>query len=413
VIRSPAPFRAWAGDRNVLTACVGQVCVSLCSNFVALLTPFYVGAAGVIDGRPLSPTAVVVWSGLIIAASGVTEIAGSFLWAWLTSRLSVRFLYARGVVCHVLLMAAFALTCDVRGLLAIRLLQGFLGGVSTIGLVIVSCSDRERRAANVGLFQASLTLGQVTGPFVASIVAGMVGFRGAFFAAAGLLALLAGASPFALSDMSGLRERRRLERPGTAAKSSAPALLVGALLLVFAAGCQITFLPPLLPRVLEGLGVPASEGPFAAGTIVAVYGIAAAAGGVVFGRLARRVDTGRLLGATVLVASACALLLGRMDTVASFTACRCLQTFTVSSVFPVVAEAAAGGSGGAVVLGAVNAARLLSTSVGPLAAGVIYGAFGETTIYEVVAASSLVALGAYLVSRRSAGASSIVKGGTS
>ncbi|MCL6449948.1 MAG: MFS transporter, partial [Acetobacteraceae bacterium] len=374
-----------AEGRNTAVACLGQACVSFCSNFVALLTPFYVEALGRLEGRPLQPAAAVVWSGAIIAASGLTEIAGSFLWAYLAGRVSVRFLYGRGVACHAVLMAVFAYLTDVRWLLLTRLAQGFLGGVSTIGLIIVAHSPSDARAARVGLFQGALTLGQVLGPLAAAMAGAALGFRAAFLLAAALLAALAAAAPLALSEMPGVSGRLpdgRAAGSGQAARGDGGMALVASLLLVLAAGCQITFLPALLPKVVAGLGVPPSRAQVVAGAVVAVYGAAAAAGAVFFGRLAGRTPPRRLLAATVVVASAAVLALGRARSVTAFAIARCLQTFAVSSVFPVVASAAA--AQGGVALGAVNAVRLLSTSVGPAAAAAASAGLGGGAVYPVV-----------------------------
>jgi MFS family permease len=73
-------------------------------------------------------------------------------------------------------------------MLIIRILQGVVGGSSTLALIIISSPSRkETVSADIGLFQSCVTLGQMLGPLLGSIAAAALGYRGAFLSASTIL----------------------------------------------------------------------------------------------------------------------------------------------------------------------------------------------------------------------------------
>jgi MFS family permease len=78
-------------------------------------------------------------------------------------------------------MMLMGFTRSLPVLLLLRLLIGCVGGLSTTALIIVSASSpKEKITANVGLFQAALTSGQIAGPIAGAFSAELIGYRATF-----------------------------------------------------------------------------------------------------------------------------------------------------------------------------------------------------------------------------------------
>ena len=70
----------------------------------------------------------------------------------------------------------------------LRIVQGILGGISTVGLIIVSSSSsRQWAARDIGLYQNAMTLGQLVGPPAGALATTTFGYQGAFISASALV----------------------------------------------------------------------------------------------------------------------------------------------------------------------------------------------------------------------------------
>ena len=88
------------------------------------------------------------------------------------------------MVLNGILILLMGLTSSLYLLLLLRIMQGFLGGVSTIGLILISSlSSRERLHKDISLFQNSITAGQLLGPPVGAFAASLFGYQAPFILA--------------------------------------------------------------------------------------------------------------------------------------------------------------------------------------------------------------------------------------
>jgi MFS family permease len=171
-------------------------------------------------------------------------------------------------------------------------------------------------------------------------------------------------------------------------------VLASALTLV--ASSQETFLTAILPQVLPGLGVEAAAAVEAGGLLVFAGGLAGALGGLAAPRLAHVWHERRLVP-TLLAASSLGLIaLGATSSLWLYTGLRVLQAAAVAPLFPlVVARIARFGGGDAI--GIVNAARVGSGFLGPVAATTLLTSGSPVLVYLVLGGAGLVA--AFLLRR--------------
>jgi len=358
-------------NRDIVVLVTAQFSLAFAFNFMYVFLPFYVHAISSLD-----EAATLRWTGLIVGIASATAIFGSTFWARLTDRFSPKVLFERGILSHVILVALMGYITDLRVLLGIRILQGFVGGISTIGLMIISAiSTEDQLPRRMGLYQSSLTLGQIFAPPLGASVAAALGFRGAFLASS--LMMLA---VFIFCQV-GLSPLPPQPRPSAAAVPRRQLWLAWGV--VFMGTIHIVFLPSVLPTILHNFRVPDQQELVTAGLIVFAYGASAAAGSYAFSRLAARIPVQRLVLACGLGASVFQMLLILGVGPVSFTFIRVVQSALAAGIFPLIlAQIASRSHGG--TIGFINAARFAGNAAGPVAATFILAHSDLLSLYLVL-----------------------------
>jgi DHA1 family multidrug resistance protein-like MFS transporter len=374
-------FQAKKRDMPVLV--MAQFSLAFAINFMVVFLPFYVQAIS-----PLDEAATLRWTGLIVGASSAMATFGSTFWARLTDRLSPKALFERGILSHAILVALMGFVTDLRLLLVIRIIQGFLGGISTIGLLIISAiSTEDQLAGRMGLYQSALTLGQIFGPPLGAAAAAAFGFRGAFLASS---LMIFAVFIFCQVGLSSLPPQPRRAPEGGLPRGQ----LWLAWGVAFVGTMHIVFLPSVLPTILQDFHVPEHEQLVTAGLIVFAYGVSAAAGSYGFSRLAARIPAQRLVLACGVGASAFQILLILGTGPMTFTLIRMAQAALAAGIFPLILVQIASRGHGATI-GFINAARFAGNAAGPVAATFILANSDLLSVYVVLGASLAGAVGCH------------------
>jgi DHA1 family multidrug resistance protein-like MFS transporter len=372
----------------VQVAIAAQFGVAFSINFVFVFLPFYIH-----DISPWDAAATLRWTGMIMGAASFVATFVSPVWGYMTERESPKAIFERALLSQAVTLALMAATTNLYVLFGLRLLQGLLGGISTIGIIIVSAtSPRGQLAKNMALYQSSMTLGQILGPPVGAAVAGIVGYRPAFV----IVSALSGAVfLFSHRSLSSIPPHRA-ERARTTLRSGQVAAFWGVAL---AATVQITFLPAILPSLLRGFAVAEGVRPLAAGLIVSAYAMASIVGANTFSRLAPRVGSTRLVYLCGLASAGLQVLLVLPTDVWTFTLIRMAQMACVSALPPlVIANVAERGRGG--TLGVVNTSRFAGNALGPIIGTFVLAHGGLLPLYVAIAAFTAIALLAHRAAAR-------------
>jgi DHA1 family multidrug resistance protein-like MFS transporter len=371
-------------NRDILVLTTAQFFLAFSLNFMFVFLPFYIH-----DISTLDEASTLRWTGLIVGAASAMATFASAFWGNLTDRYSPKGLFERGILSHAILVGLMGFVTDLRLLLGIRILQGFLGGISTIGLIIISAiSDEEQLARRMGAYQSALTLGQIFSPPMGAIAAAAFGFRGAFLASSVMLFAVFGFCLFGLSPMPP-RARR-------AAEPIPRRQLWLAWAIAFAGTVQIVFLPSILPTILESFKLPETKQLVAAGTIVFAYGASAAAGSYGFSRLAGRYRSDRLILLAAVGASCLQVLLIFGVEPVSFTLIRMAQTCLAAGIFPLILSGVAARSRGGTI-GFINTSRFAGNAAGPIIATFILANSNLLSLYLALGAGlAAVAAGYHL-----------------
>jgi len=361
-----------AKRRDFVVVSTTQFFLAFALNFMLVFLPFYVHGISTLE-----EAATLRWLGLIMGAAPAMATFGSTFWGRLTDRYSPKGLFERGMLSHAILVTLMAFTTDLRLLFAIRIVQGFLGGISTIGLIIVAAiSTEDELARRMGIYQSALTLGQIFAPPLGAMAAAAFGFRGAF--------LTSGFMLFVVCLFCQLTLSRIPLRPNASATAQIPRRQIWLAWLVSLLGTMhIIFLPSVLPTILRSFEVAESQELVTAGTIVFAYGIAAVAGSYGFSRLAGKIPAARLVLATALGASICQLLLYFGTDTVTFTLIRMAQTGCAAGIFPLILAQIATRSEGKTI-GFINTSRFAGNALGPVTATFILAHSDLLTLYLVL-----------------------------
>lgn len=370
------------GQRDFLVLVTAQFSIAFSTNFMFVFLPFYVHAIS-----PLDEAATLRWTGLILGAGSAMAVFGSTFWARLTDRISPKSLFVGGLLSHAVLVAVMGFVTRLGLLLTIQILRGFLGGISTIGLILAAAMSRDDELPRrMGTYQSALTLGQILSPPLGAVAATAFGFQGAFLASSVMLFAVFFFAWFGLAPVGPQPRRLSAERMRRAG-------LWFIWLVSFASTMQIVFLPSILPTVLQGFGVAESARVTTAGLIVFAYGASAAAGSYGTGRLAARIRVPHLMLLVAGGASCLQVLLLLCADSLSFTLIRMAQTACAAGIFPLVLVQAVS-EWGKESIGFVNAARFAGNAVGPVMATFILAHANLPTLFFTLAAAlGMAALG--------------------
>ncbi len=359
-------------SRDIAVLVSAQFGLAFAINFMTVFLPFYVH-----DISTLDEAATLRWTGLIVGMSSALATFGSTFWANLTARYSPKALYERGVLSHAILVTLMGFVTDLRLLLLIRIMQGFLGGISTIGLIIVSAiSTEDQLARRMGLYQSALTLGQIFAPPLGAMAAAAFGYRGAFVASGMMILAIFFFALVALSHV-----------PPIPRKVVADPVSRGQLWLAWGVSLvgtvHIVFLPSILPSILHDFNVPEGERLVMAGIVVFAYGISAAAGSYGISRLTNRFPVRRLVLVCALGASVLQVILILGVEPITFTLIRMLQAALAAGIFPLILVQVASRSQGASI-GFINTARFAGNAAGPVVATFVLANSNLLTLYLIL-----------------------------
>lgn len=368
--------------RNLIFISFSQFGAAFSFNFINVFFPFYIFH---ISPYPFQET--LLWVGAILGSTGLVTAATSTFWGSLTHRFSPKGLYLRAIIAHSIMLLLMGFTTNLHLLLLLRILQGLIGGISTIGLIIVSSSSlKERISMDMGIYQSSMTLGQLVGPPLGSLGAVLLGFHGAFISAS---AVLFASSIFCYLFVTDVPKLPREER--SSLWTILDQRIIVAWLLCLTASIQLMFLPSVLPNVFEQFQIEKTLGLKLAGTVVMLYTITAMIGTYLWSWLSRRYGLKKMItylfGFGILFQALLALSRGIID----FTVIRMIQTgliaVTIPLIFSLFLSEPKGGT-----IGFLNSARFTGVALGPIIATSILAFSSLEVLYLSISALSLLAL---------------------
>jgi MFS family permease len=371
--------------RNVLFISLSQFGMAFSFNFVMVFFPFFIH-----DISPYSSQDTLIWVGFIMGAPSFAAALASTFWGSLTSRLSPKLLFMSGLLSHAVIILLMGFVSSLPVLLVLRLVQGILGGISTVGLIIVSSSSsREWASRDIGLFQNAMTLGQLISPPMGALAATTLGYEGAFISASALVFVTLAFCFFYVKEFP--HESRETTAFTKHAMNKKTLIGWG---LCFTATVPLMFLPSVLPNVFRAFHMEESMAIKSAGLVVMLYTATAMVGTFLLCRLVGRVTSHRLIITAGILGTVFQFLLSVSPGVTSFVGVRMLQTAMIAAVMPLVFSSFASDLDGRVI-GFLNSSRFAGNALGPMIGTSVLAFSSLNWLYLSVGCMGLLALISY------------------
>jgi DHA1 family multidrug resistance protein-like MFS transporter len=371
-------------NKGVFFIAASQFGVAFSFHCILAFIPFYI-----LKVSPFGPKETMIWTGMIMGAANVVASFTASFWGGLTSRFPPKFLFERGMVLNGILILLMGLTSNLYLLLLLRIMQGFLGGVSTIGLILISSlSSRERLHKDISLFQNSITAGQLLSPPAGAFAASLLGYQAPFILAFLVLAISTLFCYRYVGDIPIQRKESHAETPFN------KGLLLGWTLCLIAT-IHVTFLPSILPKILEGFQLVGDAALRSAGFVIMLYTATALLGNHLLSRTASKLGLRNVITGACLIATGFLLALIFSRDLISFSVLRMVQMGFIAGIIPLVFSMFARKLSGKRI-GFLNSSRFVGAALGPLMATFVLAYSGLLTLYVLIAGLTLIALWGFM-----------------
>lgn len=368
--------------RNLIFISFSQFGAASSFNFLNVFLPFYI-----LNISPYSFRETLLWIGAILGSSGIVTALTSTFWGSMTHYFSPKALYLRGLIAHAVLIFLMGFSANLHVLLILRICQGLIGGISTIGMVIVSSSSlKERVSLDMGIYQSSMTLGQLVGPPLGSLAAVTLGFNGAFTSVSVVMLTVSIFCYLYVTDIPKLPKET-----WSSLWTSIDRRVILGWMLCFTASIQLMFLPSILPNVLDQFHIEKPVALKLAGKVVMLYTATAMIGTYLWGWLSRKYGLIRIITFLFTLSILFQALLVLSRGIIDFTLIRMIQTGLVAATLPLIISLFLREPKGGII-GFLNSARFTGVALGPMIATSILAFSSLTVVYLLISAISLLAL---------------------
>lgn len=375
--------------KGIYFIAISQFGIAFSFNCIMSFMPFYILKVSAYGTKE-----TMLWIGLILGSTSMVAALAAPFWGSLTARVRPKLLFEGGILCNGIIFLMMGFVENLPLLLILRLIQGALGAISTIGLVLIAASAPKNTLPKyLGLFQNSMTAGQLIGPPLGAYAVTLFGYHAPFIIAVIVVFFSLVYCHKHVRDIPLQTKSPGQDKPLT------PTTLWGWGLIIIAT-IHLMFLPSILPQILEGFQLTEGAAITSAGTIMMVYMATAFVGNYLLVSLACRMGTARIITIACLSAAVLQCLLYFSIGVYSFTVIRMLQTGMIAAVIPLVISGFAGEGRDGTILGFLNSGRFVGNALGPIMATTILAQFSLLTLYLTIAGLTIVMLVTFLASMR-------------
>jgi DHA1 family multidrug resistance protein-like MFS transporter len=251
--------------------------------------------------------AVALWTGATLGVTPAIAALCAPWWGRIGDRFGNKLLVQRSLVSGIVVMALMAWATRPWHLLALRTIQGFVGGYGPLTLAMAALSaPRERMAQAIGTVQTAQRIGPAIGPVVGGVLASAVGLRSAFVVAAAVYAAAFLIVTTLYVDPARPGAEARPDRRGRVRLAGLLAIpnMVLFMTVIFVLQLVDRSFGPVLVLYLDERGFAEPAAAVFAGVLFSTLAFAGALGNQLAARLLRRWSARATLARAVVVAAA-------------------------------------------------------------------------------------------------------------
>jgi MFS family permease len=377
--------------RNLAVCLVGSFTTIIAMTLLLPFLPLYVEQLGV-----TGHAAIAQWSGIAYGAAFFAAALVAPLWGRLADRYGRKAMLIRASLGMAVAMSLIGMAHNVWELVALRLFTGFAGGYASGSTILVAThTPRARSGWALGMLSSGIMAGSLVGPLVGGVLPQLIGIRGTFWLAGGVIFITFLATTFLLKEEKRpAAERKAAAEGGWSAipdKRPVVAMLATGLLLMIA---NMSIEPIITLYVAQLVDDPSKV------TLVSGITMSAAALGSILsasrlGRLADRIGHWSVIIGALSVSALLLIPQAFVTQGWQLVVLRFLMGLALGGLLPcvtsVIRHNVPYGVAGA-ILGYATSSQYAGQVVGPLLGGFVGGHIGMRAVF--LGTAVLMALGA-------------------
>ena len=171
--------------RNLAVCLVGSFTTIVAMTLLLPFLPLYVEQLGVTD-----QAAIAQWSGVAYGATFFAAALVAPLWGRLADRYGRKLMLIRASLGMAIAMSLIGMAHNVWELVGLRLFAGFAGGYASGSTILVATQTPKARSGwALGMLTSGIMAGNLVGPLIGGALPPLIGIRGTFWLAGGVIFL--------------------------------------------------------------------------------------------------------------------------------------------------------------------------------------------------------------------------------
>ncbi|MBY3595794.1 multidrug efflux MFS transporter [Rhizobium bangladeshense] len=220
--------------RNLAVSLTGSFTTIVAMTLLLPFLPLYVEELGV-----TGHAAIVQWSGIAYGATFLAAALVAPLWGRLGDIYGRKLMLVRASLGMTLAISLMGMAGNVWQLVALRLFVGLAGGYASGSMVLVATqTPKDRSAWALGVLSSGIMAGNLVGPLIGGALPPIIGIRGTFLTAGGMIFLAFLATILLIKEEKSPARSRAAKASGgwksIADKRPVIAMLATGMLLMFA-----------------------------------------------------------------------------------------------------------------------------------------------------------------------------------
>jgi len=366
--------------RNLTISLIGSFTTIVAMTLLLPFLPLYVEELGVSDHAD-----IVQWSGIAYGATFFAAALVAPLWGRLGDIYGRKLMLVRASLGMTLAISLMGMAGNVWQLVALRLFVGLAGGYASGSMVLVATqTPKDRSAWALGVLSSGIMAGNLVGPLLGGALPPIIGIRGTFLAAGGMIFLAFLATALLIKEEKSPARKQAAKASGgwksIADKRPVVAMLATGMLLMFA---NMSIEPIITVYVAQLVAVEAQV------TIVSGVVMSAAALGSILsaswlGKLADRIGHWPVISGALAVAGLLLIPQAFVTSSWQLIILRFLMGAALGGLLPCIAavirhsvpDSAAGS-----ILGLSISSQYVGQVAGPILGGFVGGHIGMRAVF--------------------------------
>jgi len=171
--------------RNLAVCLIGSFTTIVAMTLLLPFLPLYVEQLGVAE-----PAAIAQWSGVAYGATFFAAALVAPLWGRLADRYGRKLMLVRASLGMAVAMSLIGMAHNVWELVGLRLFAGFAGGYASGSTILVATQTPKARSGwALGMLTSGIMAGNLVGPLIGGALPPLIGIRGTFWLAGGVIFL--------------------------------------------------------------------------------------------------------------------------------------------------------------------------------------------------------------------------------